>query len=77
MKFKQEMVFTGVETNISKKTGNEYRLVKLLDKEGNQIVCLVEKIQSDIKMLQEVEVDFELKVGKYIQLKALEVKSND
>lgn len=77
MKFNQELIFTGKEDKKSQKTGRDYTIIKLLDEEGNQISCIAESIEKNIIMLQKVHVAFELRVGKYIQLKALEVRSID
>lgn len=73
MKFEKKMIYLGLEKKKSKKTGNEYELIKLIDEDGDYIVCIVENIKYGLEQLSYCNVKFDLQVGRYMTLKAVEV----
>lgn len=73
-KFKENIIFTGKKEVVSKK-GKEYVLFNYLNDEGEIFSTLAKcDLPEDIKQLDEVEVEFEVIPGRYIQLNTLDIK---
>lgn len=73
-KFKESVIFTGKKEVVSKK-GNEYTVFNYLNEEGEIFSTLAKcDLPADIKQLDEVQVEFEVIPGRYIQLNTLDIK---
>lgn len=71
MKFQCERIITGVEKKTSK-DGNEYILIHFLNDDGRTFSCVSEvPLPSDIKQLDKVNVEFQIIIGRYINLRVV------
>ena len=71
MRFQCERVITGAERKTSK-NGNEYIIFNFLGDDGRTFSCISDvPLTSDIKVLDKVNVEFEVKTGRYINLRVV------
>lgn len=71
LRFQCERVITGAEKKMSK-NGNEYIIFNFLDDNGRTFSCVSDvTLPSNIKILDKVNVEFEVKTGRYINLRVV------
>ena len=72
MKFTEQKIVTGVMQKVSKTSGKPYVMINYLNDDGQTFGTIAEcTIPVGLKQLDKVLVDFELTVGKYMQLKTI------
>lgn len=69
MRFKTRRIYTGTTTKMSK-MGNEYILVSFLNDDGQTFTVVSDvEVPDDVQKLDEVNVEFEVSVGRYNNLR--------
>lgn len=76
LEFREErMILTGINSRISKNTGEEYKIINFLGENGQTFGCMAEcDIPLTLKQLDEVSVHFKVLPGRYTQLRVLDIK---
>ena len=71
LKFKEEIIMTGIESRTSKQ-GKDYKIINYLGSNGQTFGTIAEcHIPDDLKQLDKVSVDFQVVPGRYTQLKTI------
>lgn len=69
MKFETKRIFTGTTKKVGKQ-GNEYILISFLNDEGQTFTVVSDvDVPENIKMLDEVNVEFEITTGRYTNMR--------
>lgn len=69
MRFQTKRIYTGKTIKTSKQ-GNEYILLSFLNDDGQTFTVVSDvDVTDDIKQLDEVNVEFEIKAGRYINMR--------
>lgn len=76
LEFREErIILTGIDTRISKNTGEEYKIINFLGENGQTFGCMAEcDIPGNLKQLDEVNVLFKVLPGRYTQLRVVDIK---
>lgn len=71
----KNLILTGIEKRISKKTDREYSIVNFLDRNGQTFGCMLDtELEDNFSQLDNVDVLFEVIPGRYTQLKVKGLK---
>lgn len=72
--FEKELIYTGKQDRISKKTNNPYTLVNYLGETGESFSTIAECKVPELNQLDKVKVLFNLVPGRYFRFETLHIE---
>lgn len=70
--FSEEVIVTGISNRVSKQ-GKEYKVLNILDENGQTFGCMVDCVLPRINQLDRLNLRFKVVPGRYTQMKVIGV----